>query len=71
MHNRAAIFSLCVLLLITLFVIFAPMMSPFLYDDTDWEMMSMPPDMATGIILGTDVSGRDLISACRDSKEFP
>ncbi len=29
MHNRAAIFSLCVLLLITLFVIFAPMMSPF------------------------------------------
>ncbi|MEY1194344.1 oligopeptide ABC transporter permease OppC [Providencia rettgeri] len=61
MHNRAAIFSLCVLLLITLFVIFAPMMSLFLYDDTDWEMMSMPPDMATGHYFGTDASGRDLL----------
>ncbi|MBC8653512.1 oligopeptide ABC transporter permease OppC [Providencia vermicola] len=60
-HNRAAIVSLFVLFLITMFVIFAPMLSPFLYDDTDWEMMSMPPDMATGHYFGTDASGRDLL----------
>ncbi|EKT56235.1 oligopeptide ABC transporter permease OppC [Providencia sneebia] len=60
-HNRAAIFSLCMLFLITLFVIFAPMLSPFLYDDTDWEMMSMPPDMESGHYFGTDASGRDLL----------
>lgn len=61
MHNRAAIFSLFILFLITLFVIFAPMLSPFLYDDTDWEMMSMPPDLASGHYFGTDASGRDLL----------
>lgn len=81
MHNRAAIFSLCVLFLITLFVIFAPMLSPFLYDDTDWEMMSMPPDMATGHYFGTDASGRDLLvrvaiggrcscASCRGGRNF-
>ncbi|CAG9420473.1 oligopeptide ABC transporter permease OppC [Providencia sp. PROV188] len=61
MHNRAAIVSLCVLFCITMFVIFAPMLSPFLYDDTDWEMMSTPPDWATGHYFGTDASGRDLL----------
>ena len=60
-HNRAAIISLVVLLLITLFVIFAPMLSPFAYDDTDWNMMSAAPDTRSGHWLGTDSSGRDLL----------
>ncbi|CRL59947.1 oligopeptide ABC transporter permease OppC [Proteus mirabilis] len=61
MHNKAAITSLVLLFFIILFVIFAPMLSPFLYDDTDWEMMSMAPDFASSHYFGTDSSGRDLL----------
>nr|MBA2814470.1 Oligopeptide transport system permease protein OppC [Candidatus Pantoea persica] len=43
-HNCAALISLLVLLVITLFVIFAPLFSQFAYDDTDWGMMSAAPD---------------------------
>ncbi|MGD9424929.1 oligopeptide ABC transporter permease OppC [Pantoea sp. NSTU24] len=60
-HNRAALVSLLVLLLITLFVIFAPMLAQFTYDDTDWAMMSSPPDTTSGHWFGTDSSGRDLL----------
>ncbi|MCP1204654.1 oligopeptide ABC transporter permease OppC [Pantoea sp. B550] len=60
-HNRAALISLLVLLVITLFVIFAPMMAQFTYDDTDWAMMSSPPDTTSGHWFGTDSSGRDLL----------
>ncbi|MCG7390868.1 MULTISPECIES: oligopeptide ABC transporter permease OppC [Pantoea] len=60
-HNRAALISLLVLLLITLFVIFAPMFSQFAYDDTDWGMMSAMPDTTSGHWFGTDSSGRDLL----------
>ncbi|MDM3869348.1 oligopeptide ABC transporter permease OppC [Proteus faecis] len=61
MHNKAAIMSLILLFFILLFVIFAPMLSPFVYDDTDWEMMSMAPDFASSHYFGTDSSGRDLL----------
>ncbi|MDH2066067.1 MULTISPECIES: oligopeptide ABC transporter permease OppC [Pantoea] len=60
-HNRAALISLLVLLVITLFVIFAPMLAQFTYDDTDWAMMSSPPDTTSGHWFGTDSSGRDLL----------
>ncbi|QEZ92444.1 oligopeptide ABC transporter permease OppC [Proteus sp. CD3] len=61
MHNKAAITSLVLLFFILLFVIFTPMLSPFVYDDTDWEMMSMAPDFASSHYFGTDSSGRDLL----------
>ncbi|AIR86098.1 peptide ABC transporter permease [Pantoea sp. BL1] len=60
-HNRAALISLLVLLAITLFVIFAPVLSQFKYDDTDWGMMSAAPDTVSGHWFGTDSSGRDLL----------
>ena len=60
-HNRAALASLFVLGLIALFVVFAPMLSQFAYDDTDWGMMSAAPDMVSGHYFGTDSSGRDLL----------
>ena len=34
--NRAALYSVTILALITLFVIFAPLVVPFAYDFTDW-----------------------------------
>lgn len=43
MHNRAAVTSLIMLVLIALFVTFAPMVSSFSYFDTDWGMMSNAP----------------------------
>ena len=61
MHNRAAVASLIVLLLIALFVTLAPMLSQFSYFDTDWGMMSSAPDMESGHYFGTDSSGRDLL----------
>ncbi|WP_340608915.1 oligopeptide ABC transporter permease OppC [Xenorhabdus bharatensis] len=60
-HNKAAITSLCVLFVITLFVILAPMLSQYTYDDTDWNMMTMPPDFESHHYFGTDSSGRDLL----------
>ncbi|SFN54576.1 oligopeptide ABC transporter permease OppC [Xenorhabdus japonica] len=60
-HNKAAITSLCILFLITLFVILAPMLSQFAYDDTDWNMMTMSPDFESKHYFGTDSSGRDLL----------
>ncbi|MEW5289201.1 MULTISPECIES: oligopeptide ABC transporter permease OppC [Erwinia] len=60
-HNRAALASLLVLLIIALFVVFAPMLSSFTYDDTDWSMMSAAPDMVSKHYFGTDSSGRDLL----------
>jgi oligopeptide transport system permease protein len=61
LHNRAATTSLLVLALIALFVVLAPMLSAFTYDDTDWAMMSAAPEWASGHYFGTDSSGRDLL----------
>lgn len=60
-HNRAALSSLLVLLSIGLFVVFAPMLSSFTYDDTDWGMMSSAPNLVAKHYFGTDSSGRDLM----------
>ena len=60
MHNRAAVASLIVLVIIALFVTIAPMVSQFTYYDTDWGMMSSAPDMSQAL-FGTDSSGRDLL----------
>lgn len=61
MHNRAAVASLIVLVLIALFVIWHRCFPQFAYDDTDWAMMSSAPDMESGHYFGTDSSGRDLL----------
>lgn len=60
-QNKAAVASLITLGLIILFITFVPMLMPFSYDDTDWNMMSMPPDLESMHYFGTDSSGRDLM----------
>ena len=60
-HNKAALVSLFVLFAITLFVLFAPSLMPFAFDETDWNMMSTAPDFASGHYFGTDTYGRDLL----------
>ncbi|MDH2997458.1 peptide ABC transporter permease [Pasteurellaceae bacterium LFhippo2] len=60
-RNKAAVVSLVILFIIVLFITFAPMMMPFSYEDTDWNMMSAAPDFESGHYLGTDSAGRDLL----------
>lgn len=59
-RNKAALASLFVLSLITLFVCIAPSLSEYSYDHTDWGMMSNPPEMEEGHYFGTDSNGRDI-----------
>lgn len=58
--NRAAMVSLAILIIMALLVIFAPWLSPFEFDEVDWNLISTPPDLASGHIFGTDSNGRDL-----------
>ena len=60
-RNKAAVVSLIILFLIVLFITFVPMLMPFSYEDTDWNMMSAAPDFESGHYLGTDSAGRDLL----------
>nr|WP_244298122.1 oligopeptide ABC transporter permease OppC [Actinobacillus vicugnae] len=60
-RNKAAVSSLFILFLIVLFITFVPMLMPFSYDDTDWNMMSATPDIESMHYFGTDASGRDLM----------
>ena len=60
--NKAAFYSVVVLVLITLFVIFVPLIAPYTYDFTDWDAMSSPPAFADKHFLGTDSLGRDLLA---------
>lgn len=59
-RNRAAMTALIVLTSLTLLVVIAPALSPFSFDDTDWEQMSVPPSLTGGHLFGTDALGRDL-----------
>ncbi|MGO1296177.1 MAG: oligopeptide ABC transporter permease OppC [Vibrio sp.] len=58
MRNKAAMVSLFILTLITLSVIFIPMVSQYTFDDTDWYAMHAAPSMTH--LFGTDALGRDL-----------
>ena len=59
-RNRASMAALLVLASLALLVLFGPLFSPYEYDFTDWENISIGPSLATGHIFGTDALGRDL-----------
>lgn len=58
MRNKAAMISLCLLVLMTLAVIVLPMLSQYSYEDTDWYAMHAAPSLEHW--FGTDALGRDL-----------
>lgn len=61
MKNKAAMISLIILLLITLAVVFGPVLSNYAFDDTDWYAMHAAPSLGSeGHWFGTDSLGRDL-----------
>lgn len=61
-QNKAAVYSIIILLLISIFVIVAPWIVRYTYDFTDWDNMQIPPSFSTHHYLGTDLLGRDLLS---------
>jgi len=61
MRNRAAVFSMTLLILITLACIIGPMVLPHSYEDTDWDRMGIAPTLDNWHFFGTDELGRDLL----------
>jgi oligopeptide transport system permease protein len=61
MRNRAAVFSMTLLILITLACVIGPMVLPHSYEDTDWDRMGIAPTWENMHLFGTDELGRDLL----------
>ena len=68
LRNRAAMASIIILGLITLLALLAPLLSPFAYDEVNYDIIACSPHWwpgeaacrAPGHIFGTDSVGRDL-----------
>lgn len=68
MRNRAAMASLVILALIAVLALLAPLLSPFAYDEVNYDIIACSPGWwpvdaacrAPGHIFGTDSVGRDL-----------
>ncbi|MGB1556852.1 MAG: oligopeptide ABC transporter permease OppC [Oceanococcaceae bacterium] len=58
--NRAALTAVAVLGVMTLLVLLGPMLSPYDFDYTDWDNVSLAPDFESRHYFGTDAVGRDL-----------
>ena len=63
-RNKAAVISLCVLIIICLACVIGPWVLPHAFDSADWDAMSIPPSMANSHFWGTDDAGRDLLVRC-------
>ena len=67
-QNRAAMAGIVILALITLLAVLAPLLSPFAYDEVNYDIIACAPNWwpaeagcrAAGHIFGTDAVGRDL-----------
>lgn len=59
--NKAAMAGMIMLLFITLFAIFVPIISPHAMEATDFELAESAPAFANGHWFGTDLLGRDLM----------
>jgi oligopeptide transport system permease protein len=68
LKNRAAVAGMIILGLVTVLAILAPLLSPFAYDEVNYDIIACAPNWwpvqvacrAPGHIFGTDAVGRDL-----------
>jgi oligopeptide transport system permease protein len=68
LRNRAAMAGIVILALIALLALLAPMLSPFAYDEVNYDIIACAPGWwpaqagctAPGHVFGTDAVGRDL-----------
>ncbi|NWG46002.1 MAG: ABC transporter permease subunit [Alphaproteobacteria bacterium] len=58
--NKAALSSLIVLGIIAILALFAPLLSPYGYDEVMFDRITIPPDFSRAHWFGTDGLGRDL-----------
>ena len=61
-RNKAAAVSFVILFLITCSVIFAPWITRYQMEDTDWNSMMMSPQFSSNHFFGTDDLGRDVFA---------
>lgn len=61
-QNKAAVVSLFVLFFIALSVIFAPILSHYEMQDTDWSSIALSPSISNLHFFGTDDLGRDVFA---------
>ena len=68
LRNRAAVASMIILSLIAALAVLAPLLSPFAYDEVNYDFIACAPNWwplqaacrASGHVFGTDAVGRDL-----------
>ncbi len=58
--NKAAVVSMAILSVVVFMAVFADFLSPYTYEDIDWDLLSTPPTWDGFHIFGTDAVGRDL-----------
>ena len=63
-RNKAALISLCLLLLIAAACVVGPWLLPHAFDSADWDAMSTGPSLKNAHFWGTDEAGRDLLVRC-------
>jgi oligopeptide transport system permease protein len=59
-RNRAAMIAIGIMLTVVVLVLFAPLLSPYSIDSTDWDRISISPSATSEHWFGTDDVGRDL-----------
>jgi oligopeptide transport system permease protein len=64
LRNKAAVFSLVLLVLIATACVVGPWVLPHAFDSADWDAMSAPPGLKNSHFWGTDEAGRDLLVRC-------
>jgi oligopeptide transport system permease protein len=64
LRNKAAVFSLVLLVLISTACVVGPWLLPHAFDSADWDAMSAPPGLKNSHFWGTDEAGRDLLVRC-------
>jgi oligopeptide transport system permease protein len=60
--NKAAVFSIFLLILIVLGAFLGPYLLPWGYSEVDWSNIRKAPNFEAGHYLGTDQNGRDMLA---------
>lgn len=61
-QNRAALAAALILALLVLLVLFGSALSPYRFDQPNWDEIALPPNLFGGHFFGTDSLGRDLFT---------
>jgi oligopeptide transport system permease protein len=60
--NKAAVFSIFLLVTVILVAFIGPYLLPWGYSEVDWSNIRKPPNFEAGHYMGTDQNGRDMLA---------